>query len=99
MIVEEFVDHDPSAITTAGVAFQVGQIASVLLSEGFHPVGLLGDLRYSDGRVFYIDFGSDLGGAMQSNSDGWLTQVRSKISDEVQDEFEQGLQFGFQDLN
>lgn len=99
MIVEEFVDHDPHAIETMEIAFQLGQIASVMLAERFHPVGMIGDTRFDEGRVYYIDFGSDLGGTGQSDDDGWLSSVRSKFSDEVRKDFEEGLRIGFGSLN
>ena len=95
MIVEEFIEHEPRAIGASGIAFQLGQVASVLLAQRFNPVCMINDTRFSDDRVCYIDFGSDLGGEGQSEDDSWINGVRLKLPSGVRNFFEKGLRAGF----
>lgn len=73
------------------LAFQAGRIAGALAASHFWPVSMLRDLRVSEGRVYYVDFGSDLGGQGQTREPTWIQKVVEGMSPASRREFEYGL--------
>lgn len=94
LTIEEFIDQPmpPAAELTPELAFQAGQIAGILAEMGFWPIAMLGDMRVSGGRVSYVDFGSDLGGATnQSRYPEWIDKIRQELVGDSKSEFDFGL--------
>jgi hypothetical protein len=97
MIVEECIPIEFEGCDAAPdeIAFQLGQISSVMFMLRFHPVALAGDVRVKDGRVFMIDFGSDLGDPDTSMDESWLENLREKFTGRNRSAFEHGLITGY----
>lgn len=62
-IFEEFIDFPVIAaeLVDEAVLEQIGEIGAHLDWNGFSTLSFLSDLRIKNGRVYYVDFGFDLG--------------------------------------
>jgi hypothetical protein len=61
LICEEFIAFPLSEELLSLVSRELGLIAARLDAAGFVTINFVADMRYQDGNLFYVDFGSDLG--------------------------------------
>jgi hypothetical protein len=92
MTVEEYIEGDmpPLAAVDPPMAFQLGQIVGALQDFGLRPLSLHSDLRVANGRVYYIDFGSDL--LEQPIEEKWVNDFASSLPPACRESFSLGLE-------
>lgn len=72
VIYEEFIPHtvagfwEESKAKRNGAIKDLAQVASALDILGFHPVSIVPNLRVKNDRMYWVDFGADLGSATGS---------------------------------
>ena len=84
VIYEEFIDQDFSVTTVlpADILEQVAFIAAQLDKKGFATFSFINYIRVKNNKLYYVDFGSDLGEPALEKWDSALKLLISKLTAE-----------------
>jgi hypothetical protein len=82
-IYEEFIESelDPDCFTTQNLLRDLAQIAASIDHAGFTTLNFLSDLRRRNDKLFYIDFGFDLGDPGETTTDRARITLEQKLSE------------------
>ena len=79
---EEFIEDElsPESLLVTEVLEELGRIAAVLDRAGFATLSFMADLRRREKKLYYIDFGFDLGEPGNAPSSNAKSQLESKLT-------------------
>lgn len=79
---EEFIDDElsPESLLIPEIVAELGRIAAVLDRAGFATLSFMADVRRRETKLYYVDFGFDLGEPSDVPSSNARTQLELKLA-------------------